>query len=391
MKQKERLIIAAILATAVMQMGTNGISPILANLAEEFPEASASTIQFLMTFPCLFVIACGLIAGNVAQRVPKKWLILTGTGLFILSGVLAFFFHGSLTILFVWSALLGIGMGIAVPVNMSQIIDLLSTERQATVMGVAASFANLGSMLMILAGGYLALIHWHFTYLVYLIAVPAFLLSLLALPNQVSSAGPAAEGKSSGGMLSLLCSPRVLAVLAVGFTSTLLFNTTPSNLSMRIVEQGLGNSAQAGIGSSLMLASGTISCMFYGKLSKRLSHYVLTLGFGLMFLGQLTCALATSIWMIYLGCLIAGASHGNNMAHCLMLAARYAKGRSSLGTSMVTAIGNAGAFATPFLTMLAALMTGDTLTEPRFLLSSCCAAAVALSVAIAFTCRRRRA
>lgn len=368
-----------------MQMGTNGISPILADLAEAFSQASASTIQFLMTFPSLMVIISGLAAGVAAQYMPKKWLIFSGSALFALGGLLAWLFHGSLAILFLWAALIGTGIGLAVPVNTGQITEVIPEVRQATVMGMATSSANLGSMLMTLAGGYLALIHWSCDYLVYLIAVPAMVLALTAFPGRSAPAEgeqPKSPAQPQGGMLSLLREPAILAALVIAFFSTMLFSTTPSNLSMRVAEAGIGTSAQAGTAVSLMLLSGAISSLFYGRLSKRLGNYVLTLGFGLMCLGQLICALAPNIWFVYLGWLVAGASHGNNMAHCLMMGARHAGGRSGLTASMNTAISNVGAFCAPVLTMLARVISGGSLTAPRFLLSAACAAVISMAIAV---------
>ncbi len=378
-QRKQKLTVAAILSVAVMQMGVNGISPILADLAEEFPEASASTIQFLMTFPCLFVIVAGLISGTMAQRVGKKPMIVAGTSLFVLSGMMALVLHGSLTILFVWSAVMGIGIGLAVPVNMAQVIDLIDQRDQANVMGMASSVANLGCMAMILVGGYLALIHWSCNYLVYLIALPAVILAVTVLP---AGRQTVQKEEAQGGMLTLLQVPQIVIVLGIAFTSTILFNVIPTNLSMRIAELELGNSAQAGVGTALMLLSGGISCMFYGRLSRKLGNYVLTLGFGLMCLGQLVCAFAPNIAMIYLGCIICGASHGNNMAHCLLIGGRHAGNRASLCTSMTSAVGNTGAFCTPALTVVAAWLAGNSLTAPRLMLSGACAGAVALAIGI---------
>lgn len=389
--RNEKLIIAAILAVSVMQMGANGISPILADLAEAFPQASDSVIQFLMTFPGLMVIVFGLIAGVASQYVPKKWLSVAGSALFVLGGVLAWLFHGSLAILYVWAAMIGAGIGLAVPVNMGMVTELLAPEHQATVMGWSSGVAHIGSMLMTFVGGYLALIHWSYGYLVYLIAVPAVILSLIAYPNTISTGEKKeeapAEGKKKVGILTLIKQPALLATGLTAFCSSLLFNTTPSNLSMQVAELGVGTSAQAGTGVSLMLLSGAISCMFYGKLSKKIGNYILTLDFVMMGIGQLICALAPNIWMIYLGCLIAGCSHGNNMAHCLMLGSKYAMGNSSLSASIVTSLSNLGAFCAPVLTMLAALISGGSAIAPRFRLSGCLALIVALVIAI--SCSRQ--
>lgn len=53
MKQnrKNNGIKAAILTMSFIQMATNAVSSVLADIAAEFPAASVSAVQYLMTFP----------------------------------------------------------------------------------------------------------------------------------------------------------------------------------------------------------------------------------------------------------------------------------------------------------------------------------------------------
>lgn len=153
----ENNIKAAIFAISVVQMGANAISPILADIAAAFPQADSSSIPFLMTFPSLFVIVVSLLAASLTRHVSKKYIAAVGCGLFSLSGVLSWLFHGTLPLLFLWAAFMGVGIGLVVPMATSLVSDCFQGGEQQTVMGWQSSAANVGAMAMTFLGGLLAL------------------------------------------------------------------------------------------------------------------------------------------------------------------------------------------------------------------------------------------
>ena len=62
---------AAILVLTFSQMATNGLSPAMADIAAQFPDAATSTIQFLMTLPGIFVVILSLISAWLTSIFPK--------------------------------------------------------------------------------------------------------------------------------------------------------------------------------------------------------------------------------------------------------------------------------------------------------------------------------
>ena len=402
MKKNQNLIILAILSVSIIQMGTNAISPIMSDLAAAFPEAKASTVQFLMTFPSLMVILFGLLSGVSARYVPAKLLTCAGCCCFALSGILSWLFHGSLGLLFLWAAMMGIGIGVAVPVALSLVPQLIEGSRQQKVMGWVIGASNLGAMAMTFVGGLLATLHWYDNYLVYLIAAPGIFLTLLLLPGDRKTetaatsgqAKPAAEkaekvekAEKAGRVADLLKEPTLWASCAVALTSTMLFNTIPTNLAMLMTERGIGTALQAGTGTTLMLATGAVLGLLYGFLESKLGARVMVVAFGAIFAGQLLCAVAPNLPLLYLGCMLAGMSQGTNMAYVLMLAASRAHGNSALASSIVTAVSNLGGFVTPLLTMLAAALSGGSATTPRFYLSA--GLALVIAIVILFVSARK--
>lgn len=78
-------------------------------------EASISSVQFLMTCPSIFVVVMSLLSTWLCNFIPRKKLVTTGLCLVCCSGIFSVLFHESLVILYVWAAVLGIGIGMVVP------------------------------------------------------------------------------------------------------------------------------------------------------------------------------------------------------------------------------------------------------------------------------------
>lgn len=375
LKQNERGIQAAILAMSVVQMGTNAISPILADIAAAFPQAGASSIQFLMTFPSLMVLFFSLLAAMAASRVPKKYLAAAGCGLFAVSGVLSWLFHGSLPLLFLWAAMMGIGIGLVVPMATSLVTDFFTGPAGQKMMGLQSTAANAGAMLMTFLGGLLAGIHWSCTYLVYLIAVPGLVLSLLSLPQRPSRA---AEGQAGGSMLPLLKKPVILRSCLLALLVTMLFNTAPTNLSMLLEENGLGTAAQAGTATTLLLFSGAVGGLCFARLAKLFGRRVVVFGFAMLAAGQLICAFASSLAVVFLGCLVCGCAISTVMPQVMLEASAQSGGNTAGTSALAMASSNLGGFCAPLLTILAQALTGSASTAPRLAVSAACAALTAV-------------
>ena len=113
---RKTLFKAAIITMSFVQTGSSGIAPILSQIGEAFPQASATKVQFLMTFPAIFSLVFTIVSALLSDVFPKKKLALAGLATVGAGGVLAFLFHGSLGILFLWAAVIGIGIGMVAPV-----------------------------------------------------------------------------------------------------------------------------------------------------------------------------------------------------------------------------------------------------------------------------------
>lgn len=117
---------AAILTMSFVQMATNGIAAILGNIARDFPEASTTNVQFLMTFPSLFIFVVTLLSAWLCRYFSKKVLVESGLILVCISGILSF--------LFIWGGILGVGVGLVAALAISLISDYFEGEEKSSLL-----------------------------------------------------------------------------------------------------------------------------------------------------------------------------------------------------------------------------------------------------------------
>ena len=370
-----------IVTVSLLQMGNNAIASILGNIAEAFPEASSTSVQFLMSFPPLLVLVFSLIMPVIASRVSKRRIILAGCTLFAMSGILSWLMHSSLGILYVWAAMMGTGVGLAATAVTSLISEHFEGNQRETLMGWQSAATNVGAMLMAFTGGLLAAIHWSYNYLVYLIIIPGLILTFLYVPEQAPDKNSRTENP-----FTLLKKRRIVLCCLLACTASILFSQIPTNISMYVLEKGFGSAAQAGFCATLLLFSGTVCGLIFGKLAQIFHRYVIAVGFSVLMIGALIVSLAGSLPAVFVGCTVAGFAISAIMPQCLTDAANNCDGRIASASGLIMASGNLGAFMAPLLTTAAAMITGSPAVEYRFRL---CAALAGAALIIALLTIRR--
>ncbi|MCD8150835.1 MAG: MFS transporter, partial [Clostridiales bacterium] len=349
--------------------------PAMSDMAAAFPDVATSTIQMLMTLPGIFVVILSLISAWLTSVFPKKYLIGTGSLCICATAVLGTCFHQSLAVLFAWSALMGIGMGLISALTVSLISDYYEGQEKENLMGLQTSAANVGGMIMTAVGGVLTAIAWNFDYLVYLIAVPGLLFLILFVPKetpvlqkQQNEAAETTGGNSAG---SLLKNGKVWIYVVISVMLLFLFNAGPTNLSMYVTEFGIGNSVVAGWAATVFLLGGTLMGIAFGIFSKRLGVFTIPLGFLFMVAGFLIMIARANVACLYIGCLLAGMSISLVSPQCILQASSFCKSSQELAmaAAVIMAASNIGTFLTPQLTNVARAITGSESTMYRFILA----------------------
>lgn len=347
-----------------LQMATNAIASVLADISLAFPNASATTVQYLMTFPNLLVVVMSVVAARMASVVAKRTIAMTGLALGAISGVCSYLLHGNLGVLFVWAGVLGCGIGLVVPIATSLISDYFNGNEKDVLLGYQTASANVGSMMMTFLGGVIAARGWHYNYLVYLLAVPGFILTALFVPKKnVMNAD--LNRDSTKGVVKMPSHTWRYFVMAAVFM--LLFYMGPTNLAMLVEEQGIGNTMTSGTAATVLLFGGTVMGLLFGIIAGKIGKNTIPFGFFMLVIGYLLIHGAGKAGMLYLGSFLVGTSNTLVLPQCMGSVVTDDKQQSTFLMSVVFAVANLGTFLAPVLTSISALVMGSTTAASRFL------------------------
>ncbi len=359
-RKESNLLKASILTMSLVQLGTNGIGPILAQISGAFPGTSDTTIQFLMTFPILFTMIFEVISALMAEKLPKKFLTVSGLVIVGAGGVLAFLFHSSLTVLFVWAAVIGIGLGMVAPVAPALINEYYKGQEKHTMLGWQNSASTIGSMIMTFACGFLAAAGWHYGYLIYLIGIPGIILAFAGLRSGHGSVYT--ESKTERGRFRLVIWKEM--IIAAFFL--MLYSAIPANLSMLVAERNAGDASVSGILTTLFSLAGMLIGLVFGLITRVLKKRTNTVGVLMLTIGVLILGLVSSLPMMIIGCMLAGTSMSLVMPVCMGAASRL-KGYEIINSALIMGSTSVGIFITPLLTSLTAAVTGSSAVSYRFI------------------------
>lgn len=343
-----------ILLLSLVQMATTGLSPMLSKVSESFPDVSTASIQFLMTIPGIFVVIFALLSAWISRHIRKRTLIGIGTCFIFLSGILAFFLHGNIMLLRLWSAALGIGMGLVSALTNSLAADYFEGKEKAGLMGQITGMGNAGGMIMSIIGGILAAIAWHYNYLVFLLALPGLFCCILFIPKENKKAP---EQENDGKTAKISSNAIFFAATACIFL--FCYNVGPANLSMLIAEKGIGGSALTGVAAAVYLLGGALLGLIFGKFNSLFKMYTIPTGFLLLVVGFLGILASNSVALLILFCFIGGSAISMIMPQCMNQVSQNPNpSQAAFAIALVMAGSNLGTFLTPILSKISAAATG---------------------------------
>lgn len=379
-----------LLLISLCQLGSLAISPVLSDIAGAFRAVSDQTVQFLMTFPGLFILITSLLSASLTRAVSQRKLAILGLVLNTVPAVGGFFFHGSIVLLFCWAAALGLGLGLWMPLVNAFASQIFEGEERASLLGRVSSAQNIGAILMTVIGGALAVLSWHYVYLVYFLPVPALLCSFVFLPDTPVQRNTKQTPKGlRPGEMGI--DGAVLLFSAVQFFFSLPYNAGPANFSLLLHEAGIGNASTAGLLSGLFLFGGIVSGWFFGALNRKIGRQTIALGFLLLAAGFLGLGLSKSLPLYILFTVIGGMNLPLVLPQAsLGVVENKRPEQFAMASAVLMAFGNLGAFCSPFTTSLAEALTSSALVSARLLFAAGLSLAGAVLTFLLFLGKPRR-
>ena len=164
-------------------MAGAAIAPALGIIKQHFSGAPDILIQMIVSMPALFIIITNLLFPIISRKFDTRTIAVTGLLMYVIFGCGAFF-ATSLTMLLILRALLGISVGLIMPLSTGLLNYYYPPEEQAGLMGLSAAMNQMGGVVATLLAGLLAGVNWNYAFLVYAIGLIAVVLVMLYLPAE---------------------------------------------------------------------------------------------------------------------------------------------------------------------------------------------------------------
>ena len=343
MTQVSKKVTSTILSISLLTvMAGAAIAPALGIIKEYFSGQDPLLIQLIVSIPALFIILTNLFFVAVSKRFGTRTIALVGLFLYVATGA-GCFFVSNIYALLAMRALLGVSVGLIMPLSTGLLSFYFPPESQAHLMGLSAAMNQLGGVVATLLAGILAMIEWRFAFLVYLLGLIAVIMVLIYLPNEHLFSR---EEKSKAFDFSQLLKfhPSVIGMLLL----MTIFFVFPTNFAITAHHAGISVTAITLIMVGLDVVAFFVG-MAFGKIMRNFRVAVKYFAPCFFMLGYLCYCLGGVMWLIVGACLI-GIANGVGVPYLNTIAS--IKGGKNSATTVMPLLSAAlymGQFISPLL------------------------------------------
>ncbi len=357
-----RLTYTVLSISLLTVMAGAAMAPALGEIHNHFASYGNLTVQLIVSLPALFIVATNLAFSRLCRWMKTRTLATVGLCLYVLAGAGAFFVD-NIWLLLALRALLGVSVGMVMPLSTGLLAYFFPPQEQARLMGLSAAMNQMGGVVATLLSGILAGMGWNFSFLVYLLALPALLLVVLFLPNVQLNTNPSLDHspdyyESETGTTKarkhpghpfkslLRFAPSVVGMLLV----MLLFFIYPTNFAIISAERG---SADSHTVTLIMVGLDLVAFVIglgFGQLMKRIPgrvKYIAPLGF---MSGYAVLACGAGLPFLVVGSALLGVANGVGVPYLNTIAS--IKGGKDAATTVMPLISAAlylGQFLSPLI------------------------------------------
>lgn len=353
-------VTATILSMSLLTvMAGAAIAPALGIIKAHFSQANDLLVQLIVSMPALFIIVTNFFFLSISRCLQTRAIATTGLLLYVTAGAGCFFVN-DIHVLLVMRALLGISVGLIMPLSTGMLAYYFPPEKQARLMGLSAAMNQMGGVVATLLAGLLAAIEWNYAFLVYLMGLIAVVMVWLWLPNeQLGSANK--RGIPFEPRQLLKFHPSVVGMLLL----MMIFFVFPTNFAI-IARQQTALSSEA---VTMIMVGLDVVAFFVGIVFGSLMHWFrqpIKYFAPLFFLLGYASYLVPSVAMILIGSAFIGIANGVGVPYLNTIAS--IKGGKNSATTVMPLLSAAlylGQFASPLVVIpLSYNLFGADLTAP---------------------------
>lgn len=316
------------------------ISPMVASIMLEFPGKEQLWYDQVISITALMMVPAMFLSSFLARRYNKKWIIILGTMMFAIAG-LACSLAPSLEYLVVVRGILGFGAGLCFPLIPSAVAQLFDDYEKNQMLGWINATGSVFSFVLSTAAGFIATFYWKSSFYLYLIFIPILIIQFICLPNFEPEAAPEKEDGDQKATEAFGWKPWFVALgmlVVMGMMTLIMYRLSP------IIElNGLGTSADSGLGTSVMTATSFLAALLFGTYFARLKKFSPVVSLALAGSSFLLYGFASSLPVIYVASAMYGLALGSLNPFFMSMMSRVAPASKMTFAMTLTCVCQIGA------------------------------------------------
>ena len=355
MSKMTKTVTATILSMSLLTvMAAAAIAPAMGIIRQHFASAPDMLVQLIISLPALFIILTNLLFLPISRVLRTRAIAIIGLVLYVAAGT-GCFFVDNIHLLLLMRALLGVSVGLIMPLSTGLLSYFYPPEEQARLMGLSAAMNQMGGVVGTLLAGMLASIAWNYAFLVYLFGLIALVMIVCWLPNEKLGSSNK-RGKVFEPRQLLKFHPSVIGMLLL----TMVFFVFPTNFAIITSRQlQLDTTSITLIMVALDLLAFFVGLVF-GHLMHRFRTSIKFFPPIVLIIGYAFYAEASNVAMLLIGSAFIGVGNGIGVPYLLTIAS--IKGGKNSATTVMPLLSASlylGQFISPILILpLAELLFG---------------------------------
>lgn len=177
-----KLKVTILSLSLVTVMSGAAVAPALGAIANYFSNTDPLLIKLIITLPALFIIFTSLLFSSLSSRLSSKTIAISGLFLYIVGGCGAGFVN-NIYLLLAFRSILGIGVGLIMPLSTGLIAYFFDKNEQSKLMGYSSAMNNLGGVIATTLSGYLVSLDWRYSFTIYLLGLLVMIMVVEFLPK----------------------------------------------------------------------------------------------------------------------------------------------------------------------------------------------------------------
>ena len=193
---KKKLKVSILSLSLLTVMAGAAMAPALGVISEYFSDEKTLFVQMIISMPAVFIFLTSFVFPKLAAKFRARTLLMIGLAFYTIGGCVAGVFN-SIWIVLLMRALVGVGVGIIMPLSTGLLAFYFSPQEQEGLMGWSSAMNNMGGVIATLISGALATVSWRISFLVYLMGLISIVLCAAFMPNDKIQSDEADERRGS--------------------------------------------------------------------------------------------------------------------------------------------------------------------------------------------------